>query len=98
MNTVTANKGVSSCTTVWTSLLFVNNGGNLLRKTSRTSARNIPSRREVNEATIIDIFAVLGCPAPSSFDTLMLPYERPSFHIVLIDLRVVGYNEYLKSK
>lgn len=69
---VTANIGVSSYTTCWTSSLFENNGGYQLREKSRTNERKTPAKREVMEAIITENFAVLGCPAPSSFDTLTL--------------------------
>ena len=72
---VAAKIGESSYTTCCTRSLFENNRGYQLRQTRSTIARNIPNKREVMEATITENFALLGCPAPSSFDTLTLQPE-----------------------
>lgn len=67
-----ASNGVSSYTSFFTSALLVNRDGYCFLVMSRMAERRAPIRNEVTTTTTTENFAVLGCPAPSSFDTLTL--------------------------
>lgn len=72
MKSVSPNTGVRSYTIFWTFTLFVNKSGYWLRVSKSNIVNNAPITSEVIDTTNTESFALLGCPAPSSFDTLTL--------------------------
>lgn len=67
-----ASNGVNSLTTFLISSLLVNREGYCFRKMMRTREKKSPITNEDRTTTTTENFAVLGCAAPSSFDTLTL--------------------------
>nr|GMD26461.1 hypothetical protein Iba_chr08dCG4490 [Ipomoea batatas] len=72
MATLQDSRGVSWDTSSWTIGLSENSGGYCFLTRIRMNPRTMPTRSDVIEATTTENFALLGCPAPSSFDTLTL--------------------------
>lgn len=67
-----ASNGVREDTSSLTSELFVKAIGYSFRQINRIVERKSPMRNDVMTTLITANLAVLGCPAPSSLDTLTL--------------------------
>ena len=67
-----ASNGVSAITSCFTSSLLVNADGYWFLVMIKTKERRTPIKNELMTTTTTENFAVLGWPAPSSFDTLTL--------------------------
>lgn len=72
MTMLIPNIVVSEYTSCLTSVLLENRSGYCFRAIIKTSAIARPTSIDVTVATTTENFAVLGCAAPSSFDTLTL--------------------------
>lgn len=85
-----ASKGVRSYTSFLTSALFENKAGYCCLKTSKMSASATPIKNEETTTTTTENFAVLGCAAPNSFDTLTL---QPYVYLLVL-LAIISNDEY----